>query len=247
MTKTTLIGLVPLVFLLQSCERDQMARTPPIQGVDLTGEWAVEWEDTKSGLKETVYVRLTQSADNLAGTALDPDLIPAPVNGVAHLGEVTFDLSPSYGKGFHAPAPPVSTFKGAVTGTNSMEGRYNVKRLRGPWRATRTAQGTNRTVSVSANTKLVLALTSDEYDLLNSLHPPLSPIDAEFKESRRVAGLYEVEETVGELGGWLYLHRMLGDFVRISPDRSEPERLLQEKILRFLNDRGYPWKSIPQW
>lgn len=56
-----------------------------------------------------------------------------------------------------------------MTGTNSMAGRYHVRGQRGPWRATRTASGTNRTVLVSAETKLILPLTSEEYDLL--FHP----------------------------------------------------------------------------
>jgi hypothetical protein len=243
MTRTAPIILVTLT-LLQSCGRDQQAKTLAIQGVDLTGEWAVEWQDSKSGYKETVYVWVMQNEDKLTGSAMDPNLIPAAISGVAHLGEVTFDLSPNYGRGFRAPIPPVSTFKGVVIGTNSMEGRYSVKRQRGPWWAIRSAQGTNRTVSVLASTKLALLLTSNEYDLLYSLRPPLSPTDAESKERRRVAGHYEVEETVGELGGWLYHYRMLGDFVRISPATSEQERRLQEKILRFLNNHGYPWKSI---
>ena len=246
MTRTALVIPVALSFLLQSCGRDQGAKMPFIQGVNLTGEWAVEWEDKSSGYKETVYVWITQSEDKLAGSALDPNLIPADVNGAVDLGKVTFDLSPSYGRGFRPPNPPVSTFKGGVIGTNSMEGRYSVKRLRGPWRATRTAQGTNRTVSVSANTKLVLRLTSDEYDLLLSLRPPLSPIDEQIKERRRVADLYEVEETVAEIGGWIHHYRFLGDLVRINPATGQKETALQEKILGFLNDHGYPWKSIPQ-
>lgn len=56
---------------------------------------------------------------------------------------------------------------------------------------------------------------------------------------------FEVEETIGELGGWIYKYRILGNLVRISPEMSKNERLLQEKILGFLNEHGYPWKSIP--
>jgi len=245
MKNTAQTLVVAFLFLIQGCSRDQTVKPLYDQPLDLTGEWAVEWEDKKGGYKETIYVWMTQHEEGLKGSALDPSLIPAQVTGQVRLGEVSFDVGPASGRGFHAPTPPISTFKGTITDTNSMEGRYRVNWQRGPWRATRTADGTNRTVSVSAGTKLIMPLTSEEYDLLLSLRPPLSAIDVEIKERRRVADHYEVEETVGEIGGWIHHYRFLGDLVRINPAMGEKEQRLQEKIIGFLNDHGYPWKSIP--
>lgn len=231
-----------VLLLTQGCDREQANRTAYRQPVDLTGEWAVEWEDAKRDYKETIYIWILDNEGVLTGSALDPNLIPATIAGKVHLGDVTFDLGPEHGRGFRPPTPPVSTFKGTLTSTNSMEGHYRVKRERGPWRAMRTSGGTNRTVLISESTKVDISLTSEEYD---RLYHPASTQDLQRKESFRKGDNFEVEDTIGGLGGWIYRYRLLGDFVRIDPATHETERRLQEKILGFLNDNGYPWKSIP--
>jgi len=60
-----------------------------------------------------------------------------------------------------------------------------------------------------------------------------------------VGDIYEVEDTIGEIGGWIHHYRFLGDLVRINPSMNEKEKRLQERILNFLNENGYPWKSMP--
>jgi len=236
MKNTTKVASFVALFLLfvQGCGQGKPSKAKYNQPVNLTGEWAVEWEDTKKNYKETIYIWVNQQNDLLTGSALDPNLIPAVVTGKVHSGEITFDVGPERGRGFRAPIPPVCTFKGIITSTNSMEGRYRVPRQRGPWSAIRTATGTNRTVYITAETKLVMSLTSLEYDRLFYLRDPIDPRDEEIKASRRVGDHYEVENRIGGFGGWLdnYEHGVF-DFQ------------LKQKILRFLNANGYPWKSLP--
>jgi hypothetical protein len=246
--------LATVLFLLfvQGCGDNQTARLSGLDQVDLTGEWAVEWQDGKTGYKEIIYLGIAHQGVVLKGTGLDPDLISALVIGEAEAGEVVLKVYPEEGRGFHAE-PVASTFKGRLTGTNSMEGKFHVKGQQGTWTATRTAVGTNRTVVISSSTKVRLPLTSEEYDLLWTPpdprdHPNRWQYD-ESKKQRRTNDHFECEMPIGDLGGVIYHYRMLGNAAAIEASydklQAERTRALQQKILAFLNTQGYPWKSIP--
>jgi hypothetical protein len=247
-----LLFLGTICLCMLGCQDD--APGPPYSGsIDMTGEWALEWEDKKNESRETIYVWITQEDDHLSGHALDPNLIPATVEGSMDSGNVSFTIAPHSGRGFRAPTPPATEFTGIITAANTMTGKYECQRLRGPWNATKTQDGNNRTVTVEATTKLTFPLTSEEYDMLfhplagdksSSVYTPLTDHEKQYKESRRVGDHYEVEFTVGEPGGLIYHYRLLGDFVRIDPNTHKKEKRLQEKILIFLNENGYPWKTI---
>lgn len=105
MKKTAQVSTLLVFTVLQGCNHAHSVKPEYRQPVDLTGEWAVEWEDKKSEYKETIYIWISQHKDHLTGSALDPNLIPAEVAGRMGSGEVTFDVKPESGRGFHAPTP----------------------------------------------------------------------------------------------------------------------------------------------
>ena len=132
-----------LIFQIE--ERTTRA-TPYSQPVDLDGEWALEWEDRKNGFREVIHIWIKENGNNVSGNALDSNLIPSIVSGSKLAGQIDLDIHPEYGRGFHAPVPPGTTFKGTITGPRSMEGRFRVPGQNGTWVATRTGDGTRPTV-----------------------------------------------------------------------------------------------------
>ncbi len=245
--------VVALAMIQQACVSIQPTKSAYTQPMDLTGEWAVEWVD-KSKSKETIYIWISQHGDVLTGSALDPNLIPAVVSGKVNSGVVTFDVGPERGIGFRPPSPPVTTFKGTITGPNLMEGRYKFRWQRGLWSATQTARGANRTVFITEKTKITMPLTVEEYNRL--YHPlsdpdlgrvwePLTKDELKIRESLRVGEYIEVQEAIGGFYGWFYHMRNLAHEMRMRPETAAKERKLHEKMLKILNKNGYPWKSMP--
>lgn len=233
-----------------------MFAAPSKAPANLSGEWAVEWSDSRTREKETIYVWLTQDQKRVTGTALDPNLIPATVSGEANGNEVVLRIAPKHGLGFRAPVPPVSTFTGRTTGEDALAGRFKVSRIKGTWTARRTSTTSKPTVVISADTVVPVRLTAEEYltlfhplsvDPSEQLYRPLTESETQRMESRRVADGFEERLTIGNLG-WLYYYRLQRDYLRISPGspRAAQGVQIQEKILRALNENGYPWKEIPR-
>jgi len=218
--------------------------------VDLTGEWGVQWTDPVTRYTEVFYIFVTNKNDTIAGNALDPALRPASVAGSIVSNHVTFTVHPWSG-GAPSRTLPISIFSGHLTATNSMVGRWELDRpprsrggSSGGWKANQTASGTNRTVTVAADTKLMLVLTEEQFDyLFNSLFPDPPPHNTfddhrnwylGVKKSKKVGSHYEVEMAVGSLVG---MHKSQTEMHLNSTMGREVVRAIED----VLHKNGFPF------
>jgi len=226
---------------------------------DISGEWAVKWEDPRSGDKETIYIFISQDGSQLQGDALDSHLIPAGVHGVLSSEKIRFTVDPSRGT---APfqTVPMGFYSGILLDDQTMEGTWFVnrrkgvipRRINGSWAGRKTASGTNRTVTVSEDLCLTLPLSEDEYDLLFYNPSPSNHGEdydrryAEQKSAKKVGDHYAIEMSVWRL---LHRHRFQGEMASYGEKSYTTEedkqtatirRSIQEKIASVLYENGFP-------
>ena len=213
---------------------------------DLTGYWAIDFDEPRKNLEETILVKFTHDGDKVIGTALDPDLIVATISGTAKSGRIEFLCIPSLGA-------PDSTFEGKVTGANSMKGTWQLttkasliaRRRVGTWSAQRLAPDEVPAVTIDNRTEFTFTVSSEEYDNSFSWTHTNRDSDAPYEEmklSRKVEGGYEVQAYLDALRRE---YNFLSDLIRInrenSPEAVKVHRRTQSRINAIVNQNGYPW------
>jgi len=203
---------------------------------EISGNWVIDFAEPRKNYKETILVNITHDGDEITGTALDPDLIKASIEGTADKGSVEFLCEPSR-------RAPDSVFTGTVTGEDAMEGTWELtkkkhlfaRRRRGTWSARRLAANEVPEINFDGSTELDFTMSTDEYKMFGP-----------YPRVHKVEEGYEVRISVDNLRRD-YQH--LGDLNQIDgqtfPELAQDRRRMQSRIQEFLNQSGYPWSLDP--